>query len=95
MGYLGLGFLMFYLLSAYRNIRSHFFNNYPFGKLGLVLFIIILIYNITEGIFFKLDLLWILVIIFSIKTDVSISLSYQINKLINILIRKVYQDKQL
>lgn len=59
LGFIGLGFLGILLLASYRTICKRMATIPPFGALGLALWAVLLLYNVTEAAF-KGQLMWII-----------------------------------
>lgn len=66
LGLIGLSLLGAVLYIVYRNIRKELFNNFDYGRFKMAMFIVILLYNITEDTFGKLNLMWYALLLFGV-----------------------------
>jgi O-antigen ligase len=64
LGLVGVGLLAGFLISSFNNI-SKTLNNFGYGRLCLVFFLVSMIYNLTESSFLKLSFIWFVLMLVS------------------------------
>ncbi len=67
LGIIGLAFLFMIILQIYKKIRSDLLMDFDYGRFEMALFIIILLYSITEDTFAKFNVMWFLFILIGIS----------------------------
>ena len=65
LGLAGLSLLIIYLYSSYKKCISSLKNDYIYGGLRFSLFIIVLLYNVTEASFAGMTIIWFILILIS------------------------------
>jgi len=65
-GIIGVALLVLFLLVAGGTIINRLFAGHPLGKIGLVFWLMSILYNFSESSFFRLDVLWFTLILVSI-----------------------------
>ena len=63
LGYLGLSFIFFWIISGIRKIHKHLVRDYPVAVLRFSLFTIVALYNYTEATFYGVSNMWIIFLI--------------------------------
>jgi len=57
-GLVGVGLLIFMMLAGGRRVIDRLFAGHPLGRIGLVFWLLAILYNFSESSFFRLDVLW-------------------------------------
>jgi O-antigen ligase len=76
LGMIGLGLLAGVIFGAYRNIKRALLDNYDFGRFRLSMFVIALVYNITEDALGKMILMWFVFLLVSVDIPRNAILHY-------------------
>jgi exopolysaccharide production protein ExoQ len=69
LGLVGLSLLMGIFVNIYRKIRRSLMYDFDYGRLRIVFFIIILLYNITESAFKGIGLMWFIFLLISLDYE--------------------------
>lgn len=67
-GIVGVGLLIFMMLVGGRRVIDRLFTKHPLGKMGLVFWLLAILYNFSETSFFRLDILWFTLLLLIVQS---------------------------
>jgi len=70
-GIVGVGLLIFMMLVGGRRVIDRLFAKHPLGTMGLVFWLLAILYNFSETSFFRLDILWFTLLLLLVQSPLT------------------------